>query len=121
MSAKRRSATRTPEREATLAVQDRAPPKPSFLNAAISRKAEEMSTDNPAPRPNGFGLADLICLAAAPTFAGMALLTAAYGGGDMMCMSGGSMLSGMVPMYLLMAAFHLAPWLRLVAPRNVMD
>ena len=80
-----------------------------------------MNIDNPAPCPpdlSGFGLADWLCLAAAPTFAAMALLTAAYGGGDMMCMSGGaSMLSGMVPMYLLMAAFHLAPWMRLVGKR----
>lgn len=81
-----------------------------------------MSIDHPAPRPaglRGFGLADLLCLAAAPTFAMMALLTAAYGGQDMMCMSGpgAPMLSGMVPMYLLMAAFHLAPWLRLLARR----
>ncbi|TIW16261.1 MAG: hypothetical protein E5V65_17270 [Mesorhizobium sp.] len=89
-----------------------------------------MSTENPdlaieaanAPRPSrlsGFGLADWLCLAAAPTFATMALLTAAYGGQDMMCMSapGASMFSGMVPMYLLMAAFHLAPWLRLVGRR----
>ncbi|WP_430699589.1 hypothetical protein [Mesorhizobium captivum] len=87
-----------------------------------------MSSENPdlaierpnAPRPSGssgFGLADCLCLAAAPTFATMALLTAAYGGQDMMCMSGpgASLLSGMVPMYLLMAAFHLAPWLRLMA------
>ncbi|RRI01378.1 hypothetical protein EH240_15255 [Mesorhizobium tamadayense] len=87
-----------------------------------------MSIENPdvaietasAPRPagsSGFGLADWLCLAAAPTFAAMALLTAAYGGQDMMCMSGlgASMLIGMVPMYLLMAAFHLAPWLRLAA------
>ena len=80
-----------------------------------------MSIDNPAPRPNGLGLADWLCLAAAPTFAGMALLTAAYDNGDMMCMSGASMLGGMVPMYLLMAAFHLTPWLRLVARRNVID
>lgn len=88
-----------------------------------------MSTENPdlaieaAPRPtglSGFGLADWLCLAAAPTFAIMALLTAAYGGPDTMCMSGpgASMLSGMVPMYLLMAAFHLAPWLRLAARRG---
>lgn len=80
-----------------------------------------MSTDNPAPRVSGlsFGLADWLCLAAAPTFAIMALLTAAYGSPDMMCMPGpgASMLSGMVPMYLLMAGFHLAPWLRLVARR----
>ncbi|MEZ2333768.1 hypothetical protein AB6802_28940 [Mesorhizobium sp. RCC_202] len=77
-----------------------------------------MSIDSPAPRPSGFGLADWLCLAAAPTFAGMALLTAAYDSGDMTCMSGGSMLGGMVPMYLLMAAFHLAPWLRLVGSRS---
>lgn len=81
-----------------------------------------MSIENPAPRPaglHGFGLADWLCLAAAPTFMIMALLTAAYGSQDMMCMSGSgaSVLSGMVPMYLLMAAFHLAPWLRLVGTR----
>lgn len=81
-----------------------------------------MSIDHPAPRPaglRGFGLSDWLCLAAAPTFAMMALLTAAYGGQDMMCMSGpgAPVLSGMVPMYLLMAAFHLAPWLRLVSRR----
>jgi hypothetical protein len=93
-----------------------------------------MSTDNPdftidaasCPRPaglSGFGLADWLCLAAAPTFATMALLTAAFGGQDMMCMAGPgvSKLSGMVPMYLLMAAFHLAPWLRLVAGRTGLD
>ncbi|CDX11103.1 conserved hypothetical protein [Mesorhizobium sp. ORS 3324] len=86
-----------------------------------------MNTENPdvaieaanAPRPSGlgFGLADWLSLAAAPTFATMALLTVAYGGQDMMCMSGPGafVLSGMVPMYLLMAAFHLAPWLRLAA------
>lgn len=79
-----------------------------------------MSIDNPAPRPgwSGFGLADWLCLAAAPTFTAMALLTAAYGGHDMTCMSGPSMLGGMVPMYLLMAAFHLAPWLRLAGSRT---
>lgn len=81
-----------------------------------------MSIDNPAPRPAGlsFGLADWLCLAAAPTFAIMALLTAAFGGESMMCMpvAGASVLSGMAPMYLLMAAFHLAPWLRLVGRRS---
>ncbi len=81
-----------------------------------------MSIDNPAPHPtalSGFGLADWLCLAAAPTFTAMALLTAIHGDQDMMCMSGpgGSMLSGMMPMYLLMAAFHLAPWLRLAGRR----
>ena len=48
----------------------------------------------------------------------MALLTAVYDGHDMMCMSGAPVLGGMTPMYLLMAGFHLAPWLRLVARRG---
>lgn len=78
-------------------------------------------TNTPSPSAlSGFGFADWLCLAAAPTFAIMALLTAAYGSHDMMCMSGpgASALGGMVPMYLLMAAFHLAPWLRLVGKRE---
>jgi hypothetical protein len=55
-------------------------------------------------------------LAATPTFAIMAVLTAAIGGGpaDMLCSGGhGLSLGGMVPMYLLMSAFHSAAWLRL--------
>ena len=57
----------------------------------------------------------LLSLAAAPTFAIMALLTLAGGSPDMICSAsqGVSPLSGMVPMYLPMSAFHLAPWLRL--------
>ncbi len=61
----------------------------------------------------------LLALAAAPTFAAMALLTAANGSGmpDMLCLAthDASPLTGMVPMYLLMSAFHLAPWLRLIS------
>jgi hypothetical protein len=67
------------------------------------------------------GAADFLSLAAAPTFAGMALLTCVLGGGlpDAMCsMAGASPLSGMVPMYLLMSAFHLAPWLKLISSRR---
>jgi hypothetical protein len=67
------------------------------------------------------GAADWLCLAAAPTFAIMALLTGILGGGspDMLCSAahGASPLSGMVPMYALMSAFHAAPWLKLVANR----
>ena len=62
--------------------------------------------------------ADWLCLAAAPTFAIMALLTGVGGGSaDMFCSAAQqtSPLSGMEPMYLLMSAFHLAPWLKLVA------
>ena len=67
------------------------------------------------------GAADVLCLAAAPTFALMALLTGVIGGPqDMLCadMHGAAPLSGMAPMYLLMSAFHAAPWLRLIARRR---
>jgi len=39
---------------------------------------------------------------------------------DMLCSAArdGSPLTGMVPMYLLMSAFHLAPWLRLLSSRS---
>lgn len=65
------------------------------------------------------GAADLLYLAAAPTFALMALLTGIPGGGspDALC-SSASPLSGMVPMYLLMSAFHTAPWLKLISSRR---
>jgi hypothetical protein len=55
-------------------------------------------------------------LAAAPSFAAMAAVTAMLGGGaDMICGQHALSLSGMVPMYLLMSAFHAAPWLKLIA------
>jgi hypothetical protein len=59
--------------------------------------------------------ADALALAASPTFAIMALLTGVLGGGpaEMLC-SAVSPLSGMVTMYLLMSAFHAAPWLKLI-------
>jgi hypothetical protein len=57
-------------------------------------------------------------LAAAPTFATMALLTGVLGSADALCSTAStSPLGGMVPMYLLMSAFHLAPWLKLIASR----
>jgi hypothetical protein len=67
------------------------------------------------------GAAGWLGLAAAPTFAIMALLTyATSGGADMMCSPAqdASPLSGMVPMYVLMSAFHLAPWLKLISRRR---
>ena len=70
----------------------------------------------------GHGAADWLSLAAAPTFAIMALLTSVLGGGplDALCSSAhdASPLNGMVLMYLLMSAFHAAPWLRLISSRR---
>jgi hypothetical protein len=69
---------------------------------------------------NTTSIADWLCLAAAPTFAIMAILTAVTGGADMICssMQGASALDGMVTMYLIMSAFHLPPWLRLLSGRG---
>jgi hypothetical protein len=68
------------------------------------------------------GAATWLALAAAPSFALMALLTSVQDSGapDMLCAAGhdGSLLGGMVPMYLLMSAFHLVPWLKLVSGRR---
>ena len=67
------------------------------------------------------GAADWLHLAAAPIFAIMALLTGVLGGGspDALCsIVSASPLSGMVPMYLLMSAFHTPPWLKLISSRR---
>jgi len=72
-------------------------------------------------RALSFSAADWLCLAAAPSFALMALLTGVLGGpADMICSAahGGSPFGGMVPMYWLMSAFHAAPWLRLISRRR---
>jgi hypothetical protein len=66
------------------------------------------------------GLAKWLCLAATPTFAIMGLLTGLDGSAmDKLCSSGpGAPLSGMVPMYALMSAFHFGPWLKLISHRR---
>lgn len=67
----------------------------------------------------GAALVRWLGLAAAPSFAGMALLTSLLERGvpDIICAAGqgASPLGGMPLMYLLMSLFHLAPWLRLAA------
>jgi len=63
-------------------------------------------------------IADL-SLGAAPTFAFMAALTCVLDGGahEMLCSGAAhpSPLTGMVPMYVLMSAFHSVPWLKLIS------
>ncbi len=65
-------------------------------------------------------VADWLGLAAAPTFAAMAFITAISGDGPLsaLCVAHtGSALTGMVPMYVLMSVFHSAPWLKLILSR----
>ena len=76
-------------------------------------------SNGPATRPIAapLGAADGLALAASPTFAIMALLSGVLGGGpaEMLCSAAQmSPLSGMATMYLLMSAFHAAPWLKLI-------
>jgi hypothetical protein len=64
------------------------------------------------------GAAEWLSLAAAPTFAAMALATAVWGGAplDTVCAAKpGFPVGGMSQMYLLMSAFHVSPWLRRAA------
>jgi hypothetical protein len=89
----------------------------AYCTGSASGEIHHESDNAPARRA-----ADWLCLAAAPTFAIMALLSGVLGGGapDMLCSAvhGGSPLGGMVPMYVLMSAFHSAPWLKLIGSRN---
>ena len=91
----------------------------------IATQRETAGTCAESGNAAALGAADWLCLAAAPTFAIMALLTGVLGGGpaDMLCSAaqGASPLTGMVPMYLLMSAFHLPPWLRLISGRRGRD
>lgn len=68
-------------------------------------------------RDDRIDAADVLALAAAPSFAILALLTGVLEerAPDIICSAAhASRLSGMIPMYLLMSVFHLAPWLRLI-------
>lgn len=67
------------------------------------------------PQAAGMNIGHWLSLAAAPTFAIMALMTAASDNPPMMCSASASPFSGMVPMYLLMCLFHSAPWLKRIA------
>ena len=63
-------------------------------------------------------VADGLRYAALPTFAAMAVVTTASGGGPAEALCGASALNGMAVMYGLMSAFHAVPWLKLIANRR---
>jgi hypothetical protein len=71
-----------------------------------------------ARRFESFCAADWLALAAAPTFAMMAIVTgiADAGAHQAACSATMSVLSpsGMVPMYVLMSGFHFTPWVKLI-------
>ena len=83
--------------------------------------AAQRKTAGAGAKNGNAAAADWLSLAAAPTFAMMALLTGILGAGspDLLCSAtqAAPLLSGMVPMYLLMSAFHSAPWLKLISNR----
>ncbi len=87
-------------------------PDPSYSRGAIRHESGNVAI-----------LGEWLGLAAAPTFAVMALLTGGFGDGGRMAMlcstaQDASPLSGMAAMYLLMSAFHSAPWLKLISSRR---
>jgi hypothetical protein len=92
------------------------------LDVAIATQRETAGRSAGSDNAAAFGAADWLSLAAAPTFAVMALGAGVLGGGplDALCSAAhdASPLSGMVPMYLLMSAFHSAPWLKLISRRR---
>jgi hypothetical protein len=67
-----------------------------------------------------FHVADWLSLAAAPTYALMAVVTGVFGSGAHQMTCSATMhlapLTGMVPMYVLMSGFHFSPWLKLISP-----
>jgi hypothetical protein len=63
-------------------------------------------------------IADRLALAAAPSFAAMALASATFGAPMALCAGRGPLpLDEMTAMYLLMSLFHLPPWLKRAARR----
>jgi hypothetical protein len=88
----------------------------SNMTGSIDREVTQCQ-ERPEASPDSW-----LSLAAAPTFAMMALLTRIHGDSmsDIVCAAAqdGSPLTGMFPMYLLMSAFHLTPWLRLLSRRR---
>jgi hypothetical protein len=110
------------EKRLMLLAQPRLTCRRQSMSEAYSGGSTSGAIHQESGHAPALGAAGWLGLAAAPTFAIMALLTSVLGGGpaDMLCSAApdASLLSGMVPMYLLMSAFHSAPWLKLISSRR---
>jgi hypothetical protein len=82
---------------------------------------DQMEQNKSAGTSNGIaaGIAGWLSLAAAPTFAIMALLTT-IGQADIICSAVADVFpfDDMTTMYLLMSTFHLPAWLRFISART---
>ena len=98
--------------------------EPLPVEKEFTRQPETAGTRAGTSGAAALGAADWLSLAAAPTFAVMALVTGVLGSSaaDTVCTTAAtphtSPLTGMAAMYMLMSAFHSAPWLKLVARRR---
>jgi hypothetical protein len=96
--------------------------QPADTHIMIARRSETAGGCGGKGDAAILGAVDWLSLAAAPTFAITALLTAVLGGGpqSLLCSAAqdASLLGGMIPMYLLMSVFHSAPWLTLIVSRR---
>ena len=88
----------------------------------IATRGETVRASGGGSKVAALDAAGWLLMAAAPTFAIMALLTGVLGSGraDMLCSTAhdASPLNGLVWMYALMSAFHSAPWLKLISSRR---
>jgi hypothetical protein len=92
-----------------------------MAEAAMSTVAPDEVDACAGGGPAALGAAGWLGLAAAPTFALMALGTSVFSGRpDGLCMGtpDASPLNGMALMYALMSAFHAAPWLKAISRRR---
>jgi hypothetical protein len=92
------------------------------MTVVESQSAMMMTQREPVRNAIALSAADWLSLAAAPTFAMMAVLTFVVGSGpaNTLCSvaHGASPLSSMVAMYGVMSVFGLGPWLKLVCSRG---